>query len=119
MPLIHITFDMHLYNGKIPRRSLAFFANGSMNIDATMLARGMSSRYVGTIVSIVCNFYLSNEEIQRDLNFMVGYANVCTAYTQHYFVHRNSELIVNNTHYANASSAGRNMTSSDQKKRCW
>jgi len=86
----------------------------SMNIDPTMLARGMSSRYVGTIVSNRMQI-LSNDEVQKDLNLMTGYGNACTAYTQRYFVYRNPELVVNNTHYLGPSGAGSNVTSSDQK----
>ena len=69
-----------------------------MNIDPTMLVRGISSQYVGTIVSN-CMQRLSNEEIQRYINLITVYDNTCTAYTHHYFVYHNPELVVKQTHY--------------------
>jgi hypothetical protein len=58
--------------------------------DPSLLATGMTARYIGARIQI-CG--LTSEEIERDLRHMEAYANTCIIYSQQYFIHNNRALV--------------------------
>jgi hypothetical protein len=58
--------------------------------DPSLLATGMTARYIGARIQI-CG--LTSEEIERDLRHMEAYANACIIYSQQFFIHNNRALV--------------------------
>jgi len=73
---------------------------GSKGPDPIILARGMSSRYLGARSNLTA---LTQEEMDRDLRHMEAYQNACTAYAQQFFIFSNRNL-VQSGHFGRGSS---------------
>lgn len=59
-----------------------------MRLDSTVLARGMTARYIGARVASQISI-LTKEEIEKDLRHMEAFANTCVAYAQQFFLYHN------------------------------
>jgi hypothetical protein len=70
-------------------------AVAAISVDPVLLARGMTSRYIGSNIATMAKM-LNPQQIQTDLEMMEGFDDACRTYSQRYFAFRNPELCCRN-----------------------